>query len=125
MLAPRLSLAVPALAADAIVVADALAATLAAVDLLPSVLALAVLFLHSRAESSEDSTKLNKTSARAPEGHQPLQRSLLGPALPPWTHAYALSGFAQRAAESKSRHQYYSATRCACNTHKHVWTRIR
>ena len=48
-------------------VADALAATLAAVDLLPSVLALAVLFLHCRAESSKDSTKLNKTSARAPE----------------------------------------------------------
>jgi hypothetical protein len=53
VLAPRLSLAVPALAADAIVVADALAATLAAVDLLPSVLALAVLFLHCRAESSK------------------------------------------------------------------------
>jgi hypothetical protein len=67
VLAPRLSLAVPALAADAIMVADALAATLAAVDLLPSVLALAVLFLHCRAESSKDSTKLNKTSARAPE----------------------------------------------------------
>ena len=48
VLAPRLSLAVPALAPDAVVVADALATALAAVDLLPVMLALAVLLLPCR-----------------------------------------------------------------------------
>jgi hypothetical protein len=60
VLAPRLSLTVPALAADAIMVADALTATLAAVDLLPSMFALPILFLHCRTMPS---------APRGPRGH--------------------------------------------------------